>query len=115
VFILLPLITFPSCQILKSVPDELIGTWTTESHEYNGIFLELGQKTILFGKKDGSVDRFNIVRIKRNKQKGEWVRYTIFYRNYQMNMFEFPILYHPHNSGTVRFVNNEQYCWSRKS
>ncbi len=115
IIILLALMLFPNCQSLKSVPDELIGTWTTEALEYKGVFLGLHQKTILFGKKDGSVDSFNIIKIKRNRMKGDWVRFTIFYRDHELKKYELPILYNPHNYGIVRFINKDQNTWSRES
>ncbi len=112
---LLTLMIFPNCQSLESMPDELVGTWTTKAQEYRGIYFELGQKTIVFGKKDGNVDSFNVTKIKRNRMKGDWVRYTIFYRDHQLKKYELPILYNPHNYGIVRFINKEQNTWSRES
>ena len=113
--ILLALIIFPNCQSLKSVPDELVGTWTTEAQEYRGIFLDLKPRTIQFGKKDGSVDSFNVTNIKRKEMSGDWIRYTIFYRDQDLKKYEFPIVYNPHNHGIVRFINKEQNTWIRES
>lgn len=112
---LLILAFFQSCTSLNSAPDELIGTWTTEAQEYRGIFFKLNKKTFVFSKKDGTVDNFSIVKIKRNRMKGEWVKFTIFYRDQQLKKFELPLLYHPHNSGTIRFMNREQNTWVRES
>jgi len=113
--IFLSLTILPNCGSLKSVPDELLGTWTTQAQEYQGIFLELNHKTIGFGKQDGSVDSYTIVKIKSRKMKGDWVRYTIFYRDHQLKKYEFPLLYNPYKYGIVRFLNKEQYTWIRES
>ena len=113
--ILLTMTIFPNCQISKSVPNDLIGTWITEAQEYKGSYFELNQKSILFSKKDGTIDDFAIIKIKRSKMKGEWVKYTIYYRDRQLKKYELPILYHPHSYGTIRFMNREQNTWIRES
>ena len=113
--ILLVLTVFPNCTSLKSVPDELIGTWTTEAQEYCKSSLELDQKTIQFCKKDGTVDNYSIIKIKRQRLKGAWVRYTIFYRDHKLKKYEFPILYNPYKNGIVRFLNKDQNTWIRES
>lgn len=115
VVILLILFIYPGCQSLKSIPDELYGTWTTEAHEYEGVFLELNQTTITFGKKDGSVDSFIVSKIKKQRMEGDWIKYVFFYRDQQLKKFELSLLYHPDNNGIIRFMNREQNAWVRGS
>ena len=112
---LLTLLLLPFCKSVKTIPAELIGIWTTEAQEYEGVFFELDRQTIQFGKKDGSVDNFNVIKIKRKRMKGDWVRYTICYQDHKLEKCELPLVYHPHNQGIVRFVNRAQNTWSRKS
>ena len=112
---LLALVFIKNCTSMKSAPDELTGKWTTEAQEYKGIFFELNQNSIVFSKKDGTEDNFCIIKIKRNRMKGEWVKFTIFYHDQEKKKFELPLFYHPHNSGIIRFVNKEQNTWFRES
>jgi hypothetical protein len=102
------------CSTQKTVPDEITGIWKTKIPDYEGSFLGLKQDTITFGTVEGDVQVFSIIKIKKNKENGDWKSFVIYYldNNFQRN--ELPIYFHPIDDGILRFKSKEEITWFRE-
>lgn len=102
------------CNTQKTVPEELAGIWKTKILDYEGSFLGLQKDTITFGTVEGDVQVFSIIKIKKDKENGEWKLYTIHYVDNNFQQCELPIYFHPIDDGILRFKNKEEVTWFRE-
>jgi hypothetical protein len=93
------------CNTQNTVPDELAGIWKTKIPDYEGSFLGLQENTITFGTVEGDVQDFSIIKIKKNREDGEWDSFIIYYLDNNFKKCELPIYFHPINDGILRFKN----------
>lgn len=103
------------CNALKTVPDELIGTWRAKTPDYKGAFIRLQRDSITFGTIEGDVQVCSIIKIKKNKEEGEWKLFTIYYLDNNSNRCELPVYFHPIDHGILRFKNKEEVTLTREN
>ncbi len=102
------------CNTQKTVPEELAGIWKTKILDYEGSFFGLQEDTITFGTVEGDVQVFTIIKIKKNKEDGEWESFIIHYLDNNFQRCELPICFHPIDDGILRFKNKEEVTWFRE-
>ncbi len=103
------------CKENTTVPEGLVGKWTTEDPKYEGCFLELMKDTIVFGTAEGDSDRGTIKNIKKEKSSTiSRVFFTISYVDQAQLEYKLPIYYFPEEGGIIRFKNQQQIIWTKE-
>ncbi len=104
------------CRKTTTLLDDLIGTWKTSNIHYFGTFFELKRDVIIFGTKDGDVNTYKIIEIKKQKmENNEWDSYTIFYQDDDLHKVEFSFLYHASDTQVIRFKNQRFIVWKKET
>jgi hypothetical protein len=99
-----------------TVPENLIGVWETTSPDYADRFVEIRSNEILFGTGEGKFDTYPITKIKIEKDRQEQTTlYLICYKNIEGKVYKFFFYYDPANQGTIRFKNQKEMVWTKKS
>jgi len=113
--VLIAIITI-NCGKITTASDELIGIWKTSNIRYKDTSFEIKKKAITFCTKEGDSNKFTIIKIKKElMQDKEWVQYTIFYRDRDLQKTEFPFYFLSTNSGIIRFENQPYLVWKKDS
>jgi hypothetical protein len=113
IFAILCILSLWQCSPQKTVPEELAGIWKTKKQDYGVSFLGLHEDTISFGTVEGDVQTYSIIKIKKNREEGEWITFTIHYLDNDFQRYELPLYFHPINDGILRFKNKEEVTWFR--
>lgn len=116
--IIICLIVLSVCQCGKkaTVPDELIGVWETTAPDYADHPFEIKTNEVMFGTGEGKFDTYPITKIKIEKNREEQkTLYIIFYKNTAGQEYKFSFYYDPANQGTIRFKNQKEMVWTKKS
>ncbi len=110
------LTTFIGCPSAKdtSVPDDLIGVWTTAAPQYEDRFLQFTKDSIIFGTGDTSYDIHAITKIEK-VHGGTPSLYTISYMNSEEQEYRFSFYYGPAHDGVITFKNQENITWKKES
>lgn len=95
----------------RSVPDIFIGVWKTSEPKYSNSFIKFTQSTIIFGAEEGSVTRFAITKIKREKEEGD-ILFTIHYTNLDGQEYRFRF-YIDTNGEVIRLKNQRKIIWKK--
>ena len=99
-----------------TVPEDLIGVWETKSPAYADRFFEIKSNEILFGTGEGKFDTYPITKIRIEKDRQEQkTLYLICYKNMDGKVYKFFFYYDPANQGTIRFKNQREMVWGKKS
>ena len=99
-----------------TVPEGLIGVWETKSPAYADRFVEIQGKEIIFGTGEGKFDVYPITKIRIEKDRQEQkTLYLICYKNMDGKVYKFFFYYDPANQGTIRFKNQKEMVWTKKS
>lgn len=111
--IYLALITM-NCGKITTASDELIGTWKASDIRYNETSFEIEKKAITFRTKEGDSNSYTIIKIKKELMlDGQWVQYTIFYKDLDLHKVEFPFYYNASDKGMIRFKNQPYLVWKK--
>jgi hypothetical protein len=103
-----------SCGKITTASDELIGVWKSSNGQYKDTSFEIHQKAITFRTKEGDSNSYGIVEIKKEMMEDkEWVLYTIYYINNNLQKMEFPFYYQLCDSGVIRFKNQPSLVWRK--
>jgi hypothetical protein len=105
--VLLPLLSKPN----KTVPDALVGRWTTTTEAYADRAFEISKTSVLFRTGPGEKD-FNFHEIKEVRSKEQENGATLYTFVYSDNL-EFLFTYEPVND-VIRFANQPAMSWTRK-
>ena len=101
-----------------TVPEGLIGVWETKSPAYADRFVEIQGKEIIFGTGEGKFDVYPITKIRIEKEKESQKQKTLYlicYKNIEGKVYKFFFYYDPANQGTIRFKNQKEMVWTKKS
>lgn len=105
-----------NCGRITTASDELIGIWKTSDMRYKDTSFEIKKKAITFRTKEGNSESFSILKIKKEPmQDKEWVLYTIFYIDRDLQKVEFPLYFRSSDSGMIRFKNQPYLVWKKDS
>jgi len=101
-----------------TVPEGLIGVWETKSPAYADRFVEIQGKEIIFGTGEGKFDVYPITKIRIEKEKESQKQKTLYlicYKNIEGKVYKFFFYYDSANQGTIRFKNQKEMVWTKKS
>ena len=116
--IIICLIVLSVCQCGKkaTVPDELIGVWETTAPDYADHPFEIKTNEVMFGTGEGKFDTYPITKIKIEKNREEQkTLYIICYKNMDGQEYKFSFYFDPANQGKIRFKNQKEMVWTKKS
>ncbi len=104
------------CSRKPTAPDHLIGVWETTAPAYADRFFEINTNEVIFGTGEGMFDTYPITRIKMEEDRQEQkTLYIICYKNTARQEYKFSFYYDPANQGTIRFKNQKEMVWTKKT
>ena len=99
------------CARNTEVPVQLIGVWKTDAPRYEECFLEIREKVVLIGTREGNVET-GAIRSVDKTTKHEMDLYTI--RCVDVGQSDFTLnLYHDAAKRVIRLKNQEQIVWTK--
>ncbi len=99
-----------------AVPEDLIGVWGTTSPTYEDRSFEIKADEIIFGTGEDKFDTYPITKIRIEKDRKEQkTLYLICYKNIEGKEYKFFFYYDPANQGTIRFKNQKEMLWTKKT
>ncbi len=95
------------------VPDEIVGTWYTTASDYADRLFEIRKNSLLFY---ASEDEWTIHLIDRIEAEdlGGATMFTLYYTD-QGGRSEFSFYFDPKRDGIIRFVNQREMEWKRRT
>ena len=118
VLVILCLVLLSVCQCSRkaTAPDHLIGVWETTTPAYADRFFEINTREVIFGTGEGKFDTYPITKIKiEEDRKEQKTLYIICYKNTARQEYKFSFYYDPANQGTIRFKNQKEMVWTKKT
>ena len=116
VIVCLVVLSVCQCGRKTTVPDDLIGVWETTAPDYADRSFEIKADQIIFGTGEEKVDAYPITKMKIEKaREQEKTLYLICYKNVEGQEYKFFFYYDPANQGTIRFKNQIEMLWTRKT
>ena len=112
------LFALSACQSgMKSpIPDDLIGVWRTLAPAYADRFFEIKTDQVIFGTGEGQSDTYPITKIRIEEDpKEQGTLYVISYKNIEGQEYNFSFYYDPANQATIRFKNQKEMVWTKKT
>lgn len=104
------------CGNITSASEDLIGVWKATNIRYNNTSFEIEKNAITFRTKEGDINSFTIIKIEKEQmQDSEWVQYTIYYRNRDLQKVEFPFYFRSTDKNMIRFMNQPSLVWKKES
>lgn len=101
-----------SCGNFTSASNEIIGIWKATDIRYADTSFEIKRKAITFMTKEGDVNNFPIVKVKKEQMDDkDWVEYIIYYRDHDLKKVEFPFYFHSSGRSIIRFKNQPSLVW----
>ncbi|MFZ5571127.1 MAG: hypothetical protein ACOZF0_12020 [Thermodesulfobacteriota bacterium] len=93
-------------------PDHIpfYGVWKTSDPTYQGCYMEITPKSILFGKSDSTIDLYRITRMEERKKAGKGY-YTVYYKDQDGEM-KISFEYREINGGEIRISHQENILWT---
>jgi hypothetical protein len=98
----------------RTVPDELLGRWTTKADKYADTFFELQRDTLILGLAGGRTEIRPVTKVERVVQDGETL-FTVFYVDpSDPKRTEFKLaFFFERGPGVVRWKNQKEIAWTR--
>lgn len=98
----------------RTVPDELLGRWTSEAPRYADTFFELQRETLVLGLADGRREIRPVTRVERVRQDGETL-FTVYYLDpADPKRTEFRLaFFFDAGAGLIRWKNQRAIAWTR--
>lgn len=97
-----------------TVPQVLLGVWTSGSPGYSDRYIEIRPDTIIFGTGGTNSRRYRILGCERSKTR-EGLLYTLEFVGTSTGPFRRPLYYLPEGRGRLRFKNEPTVIWDRSS
>ena len=97
----------------ETIPDELVGVWTTSASRYADRTFEITKTSLIFQTGEGDYTAHQISRVRKDSdEKG--TLYTIDYLNLG-EVYEFSFYYTQRRERVIRFENQPEMDWGKKS
>ncbi len=97
------------------IPDGAVGLWTTLTPSYADRAFRLTKNTLTFHVSPQDSTFHPIVRVESNSGDDDnATRYTVFYTHYR-DIYEFSFLYSEVPDTTIKFVNQRQMIWRKRT
>ena len=112
--VLIAIITI-NCSKITTASEDLIGIWKATDIRYSNTHFEIEKETITFQTKEGDRNSYTIIEIKKEPmQDGQWVQYTIFYKDPGLHKVEFPFYLYTSEKSMIRFKNQPNLVWKKE-
>jgi hypothetical protein len=96
-----------------TVPEDLLGRWTTTDPRYKGRYFEFTQSGgMRIGTGDDNVDIYTIWNVE-SEPEDAFTRYTVTYLNSYVQEYKLLFYYDAFDGGIIRFINQE-LNWTRE-
>ena len=104
------------CQERFTVPEELLGVWVTKDPNYSDRPFEIKKNTVVFEQGLGYLDFdvYPIAGVKKTESEGQTL-YIIYYTIASGKKFEFSFYFSTANGGEIRFKNQPEMVWTKKT
>jgi len=108
-------VTLAACQAQKenSVPDHLLGVWSTSAPRYADRYIEIRNDMIIFGTGGDAFELHALTDIKEARE-GEAILYTITHLNHFGQSYTLSFYYEPSGDGIMRFKNQREIAWTKE-
>jgi hypothetical protein len=109
------LATLAACQAQKenSVPDHLLGVWSTSAPRYADRYIEIRNDMIIFGT-GGDAFELHVLAELNEAREGEAILYTISHLNHFGQPYTLSFYYEPTSDGIIRFKNQREIAWTKE-
>jgi hypothetical protein len=109
------LATLAACQAQKenSVPDHLLGVWSTSAPRYADRYIEIRNDMIIFGT-GGDAFELHVLAELNEAREGEAILYTITHLNHFGQPYTLSFYYEPTSDGIIRFKNQREIAWTKE-
>jgi len=109
------LATLAACQAQKenSVPDHLLGVWSTSAPRYADRYIEIRNDMIIFGT-GGDAFELHVLAELNEAREGEAILYTIAHLNHFGQPYTLSFYYEPTSDGIIRFKNQREIAWTKE-
>ncbi|MGH9461677.1 MAG: hypothetical protein ACRD1X_10705 [Vicinamibacteria bacterium] len=97
----------------ETLPEEMLGHWTTDAHRYEDRFFELDTGHLTFGTGGGSSYRNPILRIEVTQEDGRDL-YHLEHQGAEGQSYTFSFYYQPANSGIITLKNQTEIHWTKE-
>lgn len=97
----------------KTVPEDLLGVWTTSEPKYADRFFELAKDAIIFGTGGDDFDVYPVESVERTRDE-EGLVYNIRYLNREGQPYTFSIYYDASHHGVIRLKHQKHFHWTRE-
>ena len=101
----------PGCEVDKTTPAHLIGTWSTTDQKFIDRHLVFTETTIGFGQGEGRKVTYAITKIVKKDSAAEAV-HTFHYLDGEGEEWTLDVRRFPANGGTIR-IQNSQVAWKK--
>jgi len=110
------LATLSGCQSEKdsTVPEHLLGVWTTPHPKYADRYFEIRNDTIIFGHGGENFELHALADIDQTQEE-KFILYTITHLNHDGQRLTFAFYYDPANGGVIRFKNQREIAWTKEA
>jgi hypothetical protein len=110
------LATLSGCQSENgsTVPEHLLGVWTTPHPKYADRYFELRNDAIIFGHGGENFEVHALEDVDQTREEGS-ILYTITHLNHHGQRFTFAFYYDPANNGAIRFKNQKDIVWTKEA
>jgi hypothetical protein len=107
--------TLAACQTQKehSVPDHLLGVWSTSAPRYADRYIEIRNDMIIFGT-GGDAFELHVLAELKEAREGEAILYTITHLNHFGQPYTLSFYYEPSGDGIMRFKNQREIAWTKE-
>ncbi|MHB8411162.1 MAG: hypothetical protein ACYDDI_04355 [Candidatus Acidiferrales bacterium] len=98
---------------LKTVPDNLVGVWSTDAPKYSGRSLELTPELLIIKTGPDKKTFYGVLAVDE-EPRGKNTLYTIHYVSDDREVFQLSFFYAPQKRGTIQFEHQPGVVWTRE-
>lgn len=105
----------PGCDRgIRSIPQQLLGFWTTDAPAYQDRYIKFEEKYVLFGLGGDELPTIQRIVDVVAETSGLQTTYTLRSRDKE-GAHELVVVYDPYGGGTLQIRNQRQVVWRRAS
>ncbi len=100
----------------RTVPDELLGRWTTKAPKYADTFFELQRDAIILGLAGGETEVRSVARVEKVLQGGQ-PQFTVYYldpSDPRRTEIKLAFFFEAGGGGVIRWKNQREIAWTRQ-
>ena len=98
---------------LKTVPDNLVGVWTTDVPKYSDRSLELTPELLVITTGPGERTFYGVLAVDE-EPRGKDTFYTVHYVSDDREVFQLSFFYSPQKLGAIQFEHQPGVVWTRE-